>query len=814
MPTLEERQLVLEQRGIQEGVERYWKNLELAREDAKGEGRGEVDFLPAQKLIRNHLDTIAGCVDEHKMIYLTGGGAIGIKRWGPVLMLMESHHLAATALQVIFNSLTTPRVGNVAENIGIQCELEWQWQQARKESPWFIKNAEQMYKTWNKKTCTAFINSLNRHASWDKATKLHVGALLLDIVLHNTDLIERVLTTVHNKTVDRIQFTDKTYDFLINEHKSIAVSRPVLPPMLCEPEDWQDNFVGGYKFIRTTAVKRHGGLQSSHFLLDSPHHHAINHLQKTAFRVDTRNLEVVDKVLELNIGERLGLPQTKDRQQFLPPFLDSYNQDEAALKKWKVKAHTAYQDYHKHINRQISVLLKVKTMRRYKDEERFYCPWSCDWRGRFNPVPTHINPHQEDVVRGCLTFADGHELGADGWRELRIKAANHAGQDKITFDERLGWVENNLNDIRKLVADPLEHMDFWTSTDDPWQFLQVCREIVEALTSGSPESYVSHLPCNKDGTANALQHYSALGRDAELGKLVNINTDRPADLYSLLSKAVIEKVSNDAKDSESPYKAMAQWWLSHGGEKELGLLKAGRKIVKRYGMTYTYSVTEYGGRQQLIDDKQTIGLKKLYDNNKDYFRVAKQYAGYLANIIEQCLPPIVPAAEKFMEWFKSMAATCNEIAEPFGWTTPSGFKAVHAYRRGRYVQVKTILSAVDTYEVDDECPIDRRKQKSAVAPNVIHSFDAAHMALVVQRLKAEGVRDTFMIHDSFGCHARFVPLLDRVVRETFYEMYSQPVLERFIEEVELGTGAILPTPPALGSLDLSVVLDKSPYMVH
>ena len=68
----------------------------------------------------------------------------------------------------------------------------------------------------------------------------------------------------------------------------------------------------------------------------------------------------------------------------------------------------------------------------------------------------------------------------------------------------------------------------WTSASTPWQFLATCFDIKNALDSGHPESYMSHLPVHQDGTCNGLQHYAALGRDAEGGSAVNLTpTDKP-----------------------------------------------------------------------------------------------------------------------------------------------------------------------------------------------------------------------------------------------------------------------------------------------
>ncbi len=47
-------------------------------------------------------------------------------------------------------------------------------------------------------------------------------------------------------------------------------------------------------------------------------------------------------------------------------------------------------------------------------------------------------------------------------------------------------------------------------------------EIRNAILSGDPESYCSHLPVHQDGSCNGLQHYAALGRDSVGGYSVNL----------------------------------------------------------------------------------------------------------------------------------------------------------------------------------------------------------------------------------------------------------------------------------------------------
>jgi DNA-directed RNA polymerase len=68
-----------------------------------------------------------------------------------------------------------------------------------------------------------------------------------------------------------------------------------------------------------------------------------------------------------------------------------------------------------------------------------------------------------------------------------------------------------------------------------------------------------------------------------------------------------------------------------------------------------------------------------------------------------------------------------------------------------------------------------------------------------------------MVHDSYGVHACDVDLLNRVLREEFVGIYSEPVLQSFLDrQRKANTGLALPDPPKGGALDIQQVL-SSPY---
>jgi DNA-directed RNA polymerase len=78
--------------------------------------------------------------------------------------------------------------------------------------------------------------------------------------------------------------------------------------------------------------------------------------------------------------------------------------------------------------------------------------------------------------------------------------------------------------------------------------------------------------------------------------------------------------------------------------------------------------------------------------------------------------------------------------------------------------------------------IDVRKQVDGIVAHLVHSMDATHMMQTTNRLYAEGIRHFAMVHDSYGVHACDVDLLNRVLREEFIRIYSEPVLQNFIDQ--------------------------------
>jgi DNA-directed RNA polymerase len=135
--------------------------------------------------------------------------------------------------------------------------------------------------------------------------------------------------------------------------------------------------------------------------------------------------------------------------------------------------------------------------------------------------------------------------------------------------------------------------------------------------------------------------------------------------------------------------------------------------------------------------------------------------------------------------------------------TPSGFLATQTYTEIEEIRVKTrLIGSVKIRVVSETEDADKSKHASGMAPNFIHSLDAAHLHLVCAKMKELGVDSLAMVHDDYGTHAAHAETLAKATRATFVELYSKH--DPLKELATLYQG--LPPIPPKGSLDITEVL--------
>lgn len=328
-------------------------------------------------------------------------------------------------------------------------------------------------------------------------------------------------------------------------------------PMLVPPKKWKGYNKGGYLFLPSYLMRTHGSRKQRDAIRNVPPkqmqkvYEALDTLGNTKWRINRRVLSVVESIWAGG-GNIAGLVDRKD----VPIPERPESEDVMAIKRWKwgmKKAKKANLELH---SQRCDIELKLSVARKLRDEEGFYYPHNLDFRGRAYPMHPHLNHLSSDLCRGILEFADGRPFGHAGLKWLKIHIANlHAcGVDKLSYDERLDFVENHLDDIFDSADNPLNGNQWWLTAEDPFQCLAACINLSEALKSSSPHSVISHLPIHLDGSCNGLQHYAALGRDPFQAAAVNlVAKEKPADVYSELAAKVHEIMRKDSNKDPATY---------------------------------------------------------------------------------------------------------------------------------------------------------------------------------------------------------------------------------------------------------------------
>ena len=102
------------------------------------------------------------------------------------------------------------------------------------------------------------------------------------------------------------------------------------------------------------------------------------------------------------------------------------------------------------------------------------------------------------------------------------------------------------------------------------------------------------------------------------------------------------------------------------------------------------------------------------------------------------------------------------------------------------------------------------------SPNVIHSFDASHMAAVTIDAAAAGVRNIGGIHDCFATTPAEMATLRTCIRSSFAGMYARdwftPIADELVAQLPPDVQAKLPPRPKLGSFNPNHVINADYFV--
>lgn len=648
---------------------------------------------------------------------------------------------------------------------------------------------------------------------WSRAMKINIASPILNAVLEHSGIFDVSTEESKLKTHRFICLTADAEDLIKQRLFDASWAEPQFGPLVVPPKPWTAYDTGVYQddmlsplvpLVRKATGEQRRAIENDLKRNQEPLYvKAINALQATPLRVNKRVLKVLEYCVEEKL--RFGKFPELEPPEFpkLPEYFDSLpektqRQLKRDQKEWHVKRRES-------VANQVVMNDDLRHARLMSNYDQFWIGWSFDFRSRMYPV-SHFNYHRDDHVKALFEFARGKPVAEEdrGW--LAIHLANTGDFQKVSkksLDDRIQWVLDNDEWLRLVNDSPETTVDLWTQADKPFQFLAA----VFAYYSDDP---VCHLPISLDGTNSGVQHYALATRSAEDGHMVNLLPDDECqDVYQTVANQVIEDLTEDGSEE-------AQKWL------EFGIT---RSTVKRNVMTYGYSSVERGFGDQIIEDlmqplQKDVNYGTIPEHPFGDFREQETYARFLAKFNYQAVQKVISSVAQGMAFLQSYADALAREGRSVRWTTPSGFPAIQRYTKPDVKRVKIFLYDREA-KLRKQTRItihgygpkyDTRKARAGVAPNFVHSLDAAHMQLAICHGLDQGIEDFFMIHDSFGTNAADTWAFYHNIRHAIVDMYEDNcVLGNF--EIECRNRLANPDMelapvPEKGTLDVRAVLDS------
>ena len=684
--------------------------------------------------------------------------------------------------------------------------------------------------------------------NWSTQDMNVLGAKIIEMLIAGSDFYKLVDRQIDTKTIKCLEVGEWFAQAWQKQEAKLISNAVKHLPTIIPPRHWSSPYDGGYygaSCLQTQLIRLNvlGGTEavktytSKLAMVDLGNiYAALNAMQDTPFKI---NKDIVHTLKEIYAsgGVLGGVPRTEPFEK-LPMLPEDATKEE--IQEHKKKAVGIYKQEEARKSKALRCLVAIKTAERFAEYDSIYFPWNVDYRGRCYPIPTALSPQGDDIQKALLLFAKGTPLASnEDLKWLKIHGANLSGNDKISFKERIAWVEAHETDIVNSAEDPLGYRWWYevSKGDYPMEFLAFCFEYRKLLTYiekyGNAKGFVSNLPLAFDGTCSGLQHFSALLRDEVGGQAVNLMpSDTVQDIYSIVANKVNKLLLKDAlegtedsfktnKDGEfmldkegKPQvkygdKTLAQNWVNFNRIK-FGQDGITRKVCKRSVMTLAYGSKQYGFKENLLAD---IIHPYVLDHPEDNpFLSPNQAAIYMAKLIWDSVKTTVIKAVEGMEWLQKVADLICHDNHVVTWNTPNGFPVQQNYMKMKQetIQLRFNKARVRFYNQRETDDVDNRAQRNGIAPNFIHSMDACHLQRVVNAMKQLGDDNFMMIHDSFGTDCAHAGLLYKVIRQEFVNLYKdQNHLENFLESVKYLIGddklSKVPEIPAFGNLDLDLV---------
>ena len=691
---------------------------------------------------------------------------------------IEPEAAAAISCKVTFDKVFSYKpksnlVQNVTDAIGTAVENECMMRYYERNVPGLLKYIKDKY--WHKSSGTHqkvknVITLMNRAdvkhwEPWGIQLRIKLGGWLLDCICESSHWFMTQQRREGRKTFNDIVPTPEFMEIKDQVLANAELFSPLAWPMLIEPNDWTNETPGGYllnEVMRGHDMVRRGKpcLIQGETPIDF-----LNRIQKVGYVLNDHVVNVARTFQERGIEVGKFIPVV---EMPLPPKPPDIADNKESRKDYRRRAAEVCNTNAQAFVKSCRTRMTMNAVEIFSKYEKFFIPWSFDYRGRAYPIPAFLTPQDTDFGKSLLKFHEQSFMTPEAEAWLAFQVATTYGLDKATMQERQQWVKDNQSLITRVAEDPIRNLSDWDEVDEPWQFMAACEEY-HACVIACTRHHTS-LPVATDATCSGLQILAGLAKDASTAKLVNVlPSDKPQDAY----KVVAEQATPHVPDSIKPY--------------------MDRKTVKRVVMTVPYNAKPYSNRGYIREALKEKGVE-----------VDKDDLTATVKAVRDAMNVIVPGPMAVMAWIESeVSSAIDRGLTEITWTTPSGFSVTQRLMKPdvKNIELQLLGRCQVKVSTGDTDKVDKAHHKNATAPNLIHSLDASLLHLSALRFNAP----ISLIHDSVLCRATDMSVLSDIVRETYMHLFAEhEYLTTFAQQIGAETD-----PPMCNTLEPASVIDST-----
>jgi len=772
-PAQIDEQIQLERDAISQGLKRLHKNTydleNKSYASATVYGAASIDTL---------LPLVVARIEDTTARLTKGQAGKAFKEIQQYLADVEPLAAAALAVKLTFDKVfsykdKSNQTVNVCDAIGLAVEQECQMRHYETHAPGLLHVLKENY--WHRSIGTqqkiVVIRTLmNRYDvkqwnAWGRANRIKLGGWLLDCIMQSSGWFTKDMQQEGRKRIHYVVPTPEFLEIKDAVMRDAELFSPLAWPMLIEPNDWTHEKCGGYilnEVMRGHDMVRRGnptciqGERPIEFL---------NRIQKVAYRLNPFTVGVAEELdrLERAVGKFLPIIHHD-----LPPKPVDIATNKEARHNYNRQAADVYNLQAQEFKKSCRTRMTMEAVQRFKSKDKFFIPWSFDYRGRAYPIPAFLTPQDTDFGKSLLSFAESAYMTPEAEDWLAFQVATTYGLDKATMQERLDWVKNNTHLITCVASDPILHIHEWEAADEPWQFLSACDEYYHCVLKC--DRHFTSLPVATDATCSGLQILAGLAKDKNTASLVNVlPSDKPQDAYAVVARTATPFCPSSIRNHMD------------------------RKVVKRVVMTVPYNAKPFSNRGYIKDAL----LEKSIEIDKD--DLTKTVIA-----VRNAMDEVVPGPMAVMSWIEEEVAKAIDLGKTeLTWSTPSGFVVTQKLMKKETIQLELQLlgRCKLTVATQDSDKVDKQHHKNATAPNLIHSLDASLLHFSALAFNAP----IALIHDSVLCRATDMSSLSAIVRETYMHLFAE---HNYLQDFANQIGAES-NPPIIGDLEPSSVIDST-----